>query len=181
MVRFLGMLLIALAAGCSARPTPQRSPLTPILPTGTPATSLQCVWTWATQPLPDISKRLQSAVEKSGLKGITASAEAYGENCTDTATNRLAYFAAMETDFKLVVEVDDLGEKEQLGKTLERILAVLDEFTPGAVPGPQRGSVGVTFSSGEDSLRLWFTLQNAKNARESGLHGAGLLEQLMKK
>jgi hypothetical protein len=141
----------------------------------------QCAWNWATQPLPDVSGQLQTAFDKSGLTGITVSAEAYGENCYDSLTNQVAYFATMETDFRLVVQVDSLADRPHLGDMLERILTVIDDFPPGVVPGPQPGYVGVTFQGGEETLRLWFTVKDGQAARAGGLHGIELLKKLMEK
>jgi hypothetical protein len=140
----------------------------------------QCGWNWATQPLPDLSTEVQSALEAAGLTGTTARAEAYGENCL-SQNNEVLYFAAMETDFHISVEVPDLSDTGALGDLLERILVVLDTFPPGATPGPQPGYIGVSFTKGQEILNLWFTVTDGESARALGLHGAALLEELQKR
>jgi hypothetical protein len=138
-----------------------------------------CAWTWATQPLPDLSTQLQSALEAAGLNGVTASAEAFGENCI-IATGEVDHFATMETDFRIRVEVQDLADTAALGDLLERILVVLDTFPPDATPGPQPGYIGVSFVQGTEEINLWFTVGSGESARALGLHGSELFTELQK-
>ena len=142
--------------------------------------STQCAWTWATHSLPEVSAEVQSALETAGLTGITASAEAFGENCIKEA-GKVDSFATMETDFRIRVQTPDLNDKAALGNTLEQILIVLDAFPPGVVPGPRAGYVGVTFQAGKDETHLWFLLADGKSARALDLHGAELLDKLQTK
>ncbi len=146
--------------------------------TESPIPYTQCYFNWATQPLPDLSLEVQAALEAAGLEDVTAIAEAYGENCYDSQTNEVVYFATMETDFRVTVEVDDLGDTATLGDMLELILVTLDQFPPGATPGSQPGYIGVNFVKGEETLYLWFTVIDGESARALGLHGADLLEEL---
>lgn len=127
-----------------------------------------------------MSLELQSALEAAGLQGVSGTAEAYGENCI-VASGEVDHFAAMETDFRIRAEVPSLADTAALGDLLERILAVLDTFPPGSTPGPQPGYIGVRFTQDSQEFYLWFTVSAAKTARERGLHGAALLEELQKK
>lgn len=137
-----------------------------------------CYFNWATQALPELSDEVQSALEAAGLTGVTATAEAYGENCYDSQTNEVAYFAAMETDFRIQVEVPDLADIAHLGALLEQVLEVLDGFPNETTPGSQPGYIGVNFAEGQETLYLWFTIIDGESARALGLHGAELLEEL---
>ncbi|KAF0107412.1 MAG: hypothetical protein FD146_1890 [Anaerolineaceae bacterium] len=137
----------------------------------------QCGWNWATEPLPELSAQVQAALESAGLTGVTAVAEAYGENCI-TASGEVARFAAMETDFRITVQAASLDDREALGTLLEKILVVLDGFPTETTPGPNPGYVGVTFQFGDDSLRLWFPIIDGESARALGLRGAALLDRL---
>jgi hypothetical protein len=67
-------------------------------------------------------------METAGLKGVTAVAEAYGENCYGSVTNEVQYFAELETDFLIDMDVPNLADTESLGQSLEAILTVLDQF-----------------------------------------------------
>ncbi|MEW6094175.1 MAG: hypothetical protein AB1531_09445 [Chloroflexota bacterium] len=157
-----------LSFGLTEEPTVTESPV--------PYTG--CYFNWATQPLPDLSLEVQAAMETAGLEGVTAIAEAYGENCYDSQTNEVVYFATLETDFRVTVEVDNLEDTVALGDMLELILVTLDQFPPGATSGPQPGYIGVNFIKGEETLYLWFTVIDGESARALGLHGADLLEEL---
>ena len=146
-----------------------------------PATSQNCIFAWATQPLPDLTAKVQAAINAAGLTGVSANAEAYGENCYDSQTNKPVRFSTLETDFYITVKVTTLIDKDILGKLLEKILAVLDSFPPGKIPGPQAGKVNISFETGSDSLHLMFSVPAGKTARSLGRHGAAVLEELQKK
>jgi hypothetical protein len=186
--------IIALALTCSML-VACNLPHSPDLVTGTPATESpilapetatptnipNCYFNWTTQPLPELSTQIQAAMDASGLTGVTARAEAYGENCYDYQTDKPVYFSAMETDFRITVEVKNLSDKAHLGDLLERILVVLDGFPTEATPGPNPGYVGVTFHARDDDLRLWLTVADGESARARGLDGTALLEALQNK
>jgi hypothetical protein len=165
---------VLLLAACSG---PQPVPVTRIAT----ANSQNCSYSWATQALPDLTEKVQSAINAAGLKGASATAVAYGENCIDPQTNKTLGFATMETDFYITVQVADLTNKENLGGTLERILSILDAFPVGKVPGPQPGYIAISFQAGKDESNLSFTVLAGKSARLLGLHGAALFEKLQKK
>jgi predicted small secreted protein len=141
----------------------------------------QCAFTWATDPLPDLSRQVQQTMLDHHLRGIEVIAEAYGENCLDGDTGDVLYFAALETDFRITVQVESLNDRQDLGNVLEEILIVLDAFPPGATPGPNPGYIGVSFTNGVDDLRLWFTVTEGESARALGLQGEKLLDELEKK
>ncbi len=147
-------------------------------PTWTPTVAQNCSFNWATQPLPELSGQVQQVVNKAGLTGITARAEAYGENCFDPKTGQAVFFTAMEADFRFVVTVKSLADKSLLGKLLEQLLSVVDNFPPAVTHTPQAGYIGVTFQAGTDNLNLWFTIDQGKSARAQGLHNADLLVKL---
>jgi hypothetical protein len=183
------LLLILLLTACNlSRPNPDPSTgpgpdpaITAISETPAPGDNYtQCAWAWNTQSLPDVSAKVQSALEAAGLTGTTVNAEAFGEDCI-TGTGQVDRFAVMETDFRISVKVPNLTEPAALGDLLEQILVVLDAFPPGVVPGPNAGYIGVTFQAGSDELRLWFMVSDGKAARALGLHGAALLDKLQNK
>jgi hypothetical protein len=143
--------------------------------------SQNCYFNWASQPLPDLSAKVQSAINAAGLADVSENAEAYGENCIDSQTNTPVSFGTLETDFHITVKVVNLTDKKNLGNLLEKILVVLDTFPAGKIPGPQPGSINVSFQAGSDELNLMFSVPAGKSARLEGLHGAELLEKLQKK
>ena len=139
-----------------------------------------CAFVWATQQLPDVSGQIKSGLAAAGLSDATARTEAFGENCVE-GDGTVRSFGAMETDFYLQLPVSDLSDRSTLGDQLEKALAVLDQFPPGTVPGPQPGYIGVEFSAGQDTLNLRFTVSAGKSARDQGLHGADLVAALSNK
>ena len=146
-----------------------------------PVNPQNCSFSWASQPLPDLSKQVQSAIDAARLTGVKATAEAYGENCYDSQTNKPVSFATLETDFYVTVKVDDLTDKDELGNLLEKILTVLDGLPTGKIPGPEPGFISVSFQSGRNELNLMFIVTAGKTARTLGLHGAALFDELNKK
>ena len=146
-----------------------------------PVIPQNCAFRWASQALPDLTKQVQSAMDAARLDGVKATAEAYGENCYDSQTNKPVSFATLETDFHVTVKVDDLTDKDELGNLLEKILTVLDGFPTGKIPGPEAGYINISFQSGRDELNLMFIVTAGKSARARGLRGAELLDELNKK
>jgi hypothetical protein len=178
MRKLLILLLTIFLAACNLTYITPDLGSAPVTATpGTQAGFTECAWTWDTQPLPDLSADLQSALETAGLTGVTASAEAYGENCI-TGTGIVDHFTAMETDFRITVQVASLNDRQALGTLLEKILGTLDGFPPESTPGPNAGYIGVTFVVGNEELWLWFPVADGESARALGLGGAALLDKL---
>ena len=171
---FATLLCVLILAACTA---PHSFPETRTAP----ANSQNCIFTWATQPLPELTAKVQAAINAAGLTGVSANAEAYGENCNDSQTNKLIRFSTLETDFFINVKVANLADEDNMGNLLEKILVVLDTFPAGKIPGPQPGNITVSFRSGSDELNLLFTVSTGKSARLQGLDGAKLFEKLQKK
>ena len=171
---FATLLCVLILAACTA---PHSIPETRTAP----ANSQNCIFTWATQPLPELTAKVQAAINAAGLTGVSANAEAYGENCNDSQTNKLIRFSTLETDFFITVKVANLTDTDKMGNLLDKILVVLDTFHAGKIPGPQTGSIAVSFRVGSEELNLMFTVPAGKTARSLGLHGAALLEELQKK
>jgi ABC-type glycerol-3-phosphate transport system substrate-binding protein len=175
------LTLSACGRTVTVAPTPTSTSLPAIhTPTATEVPYESCSWNWATQPLPELSVQVQAAMEAAGLTGITATAEAYGENCLN-AKDEVVRFAAMETDFRITIKIASLNDREALGTLLENILLVLDGFPTATTPGPQPGYVGVAFQAKDEELRLWFLVEDGESARALGLRGAALLDKLLKR
>ena len=87
----------------------------------------------------------------------------------------------METDFHITAKVTDLTNTDNLGGLLEKILSVLDAFPVGKIPGPEPGTINISFQTGKAESNLSFTAVAWKSVRQLGLHGAALIEKLQKK
>jgi hypothetical protein len=169
------LLFIFLLASCAL---PRFKPTAG--PTSTALPQTQCAWNWATQPLPELSFKVEAGIQAAGLKDVTVNSDAYGENCITTA-GKVDHFTAMETDFHITAKVADLTDIDDLGNLLEKILVVLDDFPAGKVPGSQPGYINISFQTGSDELNLVFIITAGKSARMRGYHGAVLFEELQKK
>ncbi len=135
-----------------------------------------CGFMWATQELPDVSQDLQSKFDQAGLSNWIVRAAAYGENCVK-ADGSVAYFATMQTDIYLQVEVSDLQNLEQLGNFAEAAIQVIAAYPKDQLPGPNRGYIGITFQNGEEK-RLWFRSEIGLQALEDGLTGGAFFDAL---
>ena len=170
------LLFICLLAGCNMPrfgPTPETA--VPSLP------YTQCAWTWATQSLPELCTKVEAGMLAAGLKGVTARAEAYGENCI-SAAGKVDHFAAMETDFRISVQVRSLEDTDRIWAACWKgSWWCWMDFQPRSTPGPNPGYVGVSFQKGSEELNMWFPVAAGKSARALGLHGTRLFEELQKK
>jgi hypothetical protein len=126
---------------------------------------------WANESLPELSNDFNQALQD--IAGAEGYAQAYGENCV-TNEGEVLRFLAMETDFYVTLKVDDLENKQVLGKLVEQVMEVLAEFPTDETPGPQPGYVGITFETSRDSLRLWIMRNEIETALADGLRGAEL-------
>ncbi len=168
------VLIVLLVAACNLPPsTPDIVPTT--------ASPQNCFFTWDSQSLPDLTEKVQSAINTAGLTRVSANVQAYGENCTDPQTNKLVSFSTLETDFYITVKIANLTDQAAMGNLLDKILVVLDGFPVGKIPGPQPGNIAVSFQAGSEQLNLMFTVPEGKSARQQGLHGAALFVNLLKK
>ena len=141
--------------------------------------STDCGFMWASNPLPELSGDFDKAL-KQVQPQASGYAEAYGENCIDNEGN-VVRFLTMETDFHITLKVNDLEDKQVLGKLIEQVLAVVATYSPEETPGPQSGYVGITFEAPTDKIRLWFTQKDGEAAIESGLRGEELFNALQAK
>lgn len=163
-------------------PEPTAFPLTQILtdtpprPSETPTLG-PCGFVWASQGLPELSAQWLERLKQAGLPVVSASAEAYGENCV-FSDGRIDGFAAMQTDYRVTLEVETLADAETLGSLLEQTLEILDGFPVGETPGPNPGYIGLTFQAAETVETLWFQRTQSDALRAQGLSGEPLYESL---
>ncbi len=162
-------------------PEPTALPLTetpPDTPQPTEAATIgPCGFVWASQSLPELSAQVLARLNEAGLPVIATRAEAYGENCL-YSDGALAYFAAMETDYRITLAVETLDDTDTLGGLLEQTLQVIDEFPVNETPGPNPGYIGMTFQVGETVENLWFQRTQSDALRAQGLSGEQLYEAI---
>ncbi|MEW5940804.1 MAG: hypothetical protein AB1750_14135 [Chloroflexota bacterium] len=173
----LALLCLLLLASCGSPTTPPA----PATPTPTPSvrgpnSGLDpCYYTWAYEPLPEISAEFQDALQ-AVIPNAEGRAQAYGEKCVKK--DHTSTFSAMETDFNVTLPVPDLTDDEAIGQLVEQVLEVADQFAPPRVPGPNDGIVTFFVTSGPDNRIFRVTIPRGRELREQGLHGAALLQAI---
>lgn len=185
----ISIALLFLLSACNFPGQGQPAPGVTLVPVTAPAqitdtpsqdyTYTECGFVWAREPLGDLSKEFDAAL-KEVQPQASGYAEAYGENCINNQ-GEVVRFAAMETDYYVTLEVENLEDKEALGLLSEQVLGVLAQFPVEDTPGPQPGYVGITFEAPTGELRLWFTRVDAEAALKNGLHGEELFNALQAK
>jgi hypothetical protein len=195
MAGFAALLLFFAGCGFPRNPWKPAEPSTPrpmvistlaaetlptTAPSGTPAAPAigACAWVWANQELIDLTGELARAFQDEGLSGLEIRASAYGENCLDPQTNQVVRFAAMQTDFYLVIAVEDTADHRTAGEWIARSLKVLEPFVPGKVPGPNPGYIGIRFVSATGEDNLWFQRAAAEDFLKSVKNGSELYDAL---
>ena len=138
--------------------------------------STECAFVWANEPLPELSDDFNQALQNT-LKDAEGYAQAYGENCI-TDKGEVIRFLAMETDYYITLQVENLDEKQILGELIEKVMEVMAEFPTDETPGPQSGYIGITFKAPRDEIRLWFTQTEAQTAIDNGLQRKALFDAL---
>lgn len=187
--KVFGILIIVLLGACNFPRQDQLIASVTIMPENVPAletlepmqdyASTDCGFTWANEPLPEISSEFNQALQEV-LPEAEGFAQAYGENCV-TNEGKVVRFLAMETDFYITLQVENLEDRQALGESVEPIMEVLADFPSDKTPGPQPGYIGITFESPEDSLRLWVMRTEVESALEEGLRGVELFNTLQSK
>ena len=181
--------IIFLLSACNFPRTGAPAPALTVVPDEAPAPqtvgptqdyeAVECAYMWANNPLPELSDNFNKVL-KDVQPQANGYAEAYGENCIDNEGN-IVRFLTMETDFYIMLKVDDLEDKQALGELIEQVLAVVAKFPKEDTPGPQPGYVGITFEAPTDELHLWFTQTDGETAIKNGLKGEELFNTLQAK
>lgn len=105
-----------------------------------------CYFVWASRALPEISAQVQAGIQALQPEA-QARAEAFGEDCVFADGH--AEFATMETDFYVVLQVDNLSNTAELGNWIIEVMPIIDQLPREQVPGVQPGFVDFRFSQGE--------------------------------
>lgn len=143
------------------------------------ADTTQCGYQWATQPLPDVTQKIQTRLAKSDLPAMEVNAAAYGENCF-LSDGTIDHFSAKETDLYFTVSVADVSDQQALGDLTEKIIGFVEQIPASTLTGPQEGYVQINFSSHPAGmLSLWFQPSAGRTAIAQGLHGADLISKLL--
>ena len=142
----------------------------PADPNGSMATNSpspqDCGYQWANQDLPELSSSFQESIQELQPEA-QANVYAFGENCM-LADGSVSSFGAMETDFNVTLQVNDLANESDLGEWIVRVMQVIENIPPEQIAGPQPGRVSIIFQSNSDQKVVNFTIYQYQ-ALASGL------------
>jgi hypothetical protein len=102
-----------------------------------------CGYQWATRPLPELSNSLLASLQALQPEA-QANAYAFGENCM-LPDGSVGGFAAMETDFNITLQVNDLTDESELGEWIVKAMQVIEAVPPDQIVGPLPGQVNLIF------------------------------------
>ena len=153
----LAILVVTLTACVPSTPT--MAPVTPNLPPTATATDTPeppsafepCGYMWASQDLPDVSTKVNDLLQAVD-KNITASAYAYGENCVYADGH--STFGAMETDYRVKVEIKNIKDEKVLGDFIAKVMDVIVKIPLSDVKGPNPGRVEFSFVNGSNQVNV---------------------------
>jgi len=134
-----------------------------------------CGYQWANQDLPELSSSFQTSIHALQPEA-QANAYAFGENCI-RSDGSIAGFGAMETDFNVTLQVNDLTNESNLGEWIVKVMQVIANIPPEQIAGPQPGRVSMIFQSNGDQKMVNFTI-NQYQALGPGLSDSEIYQAL---
>ncbi len=134
-----------------------------------------CGYQWANQDLPELSSSFQASIQALQPEA-QANAYAFGENCM-LADGSIGGFSAMETDFNITLQVNDLTNESDLGEWIVKVMQVITTIPPNQIVGPQPGRVSMIFQSNGDQKVVNFYV-NQYQALAAGLSNAEIYQAL---
>jgi hypothetical protein len=137
--------------------------------------SQNCGYQWANQDLPELSSSFQTSIQALQPEA-QANAYAFGENCI-LADGTIGGFSAMETDFNVTLQVNDLTNESELGEWIVKVMQVIENIPSDQIVGPQPGRVSMMFQSNGDQQILNFYV-NQYQALPSGLSNSEIYHAL---
>lgn len=148
-------------------------PAPPSATTAAPPEPQDCGYQWAYQDLPELSSSFQQSIQALQPEA-QANAYAFGENCI-LADGSVGQFLAMETDFNITLQVDDLANETSLGEWIVKIMQVIENIPAEQIVGPRPGRVSITFLAGADQKIVNFYIDQYQ-ALPSGLSSAEIFQ-----
>ncbi|MEN4042369.1 MAG: hypothetical protein ROW39_08500 [Anaerolineaceae bacterium] len=151
---------------------------TPYNPLEEPGGDIRCAYVWDSRPMPEFTLLVQAAYRTARMEHVVANVSGYGENCLDPETKEIVRFLMMRSDFYLSITVENVDDRDALGRELSAAMMVIKGFPDGTFPGTESPSVLVRFEGGENIINLSFSVAEFEQALEDGLAGAALLDAL---
>jgi hypothetical protein len=143
--------------------------------TSAPPNPQDCGYQWAYQDLPELSSSFQGSIQALQAEA-QAHAYAFGENCI-RSDGSIAGFSAMETDFNITLQVNDVENQSELGEWITKVMQVIAAIPPEQIVGPRPGRVSIIFESGTDQKIIHFYVDQYQ-ALPIGLNNAEIFQAL---
>ena len=143
--------------------------------TTSPPNPQECGYQWANEDLPELSGSFQQSIQVLQPEA-QASAYAFGENCV-RSDGSVASFLAMETDFNIALQVDDLANESVLGKWIVQVMQVIEDIPAEQIVGRRPGRVSIVFQSSTAQSVINFYVNQYKEL-PSDLNYAEIYEAL---
>ena len=104
-----------------------------------------CGFNWARQERPELSEKIQGALEEKGFADIIVRASDYGENCVAYDTGVVQYFMAMNTDFYITFPVESTARDILSRHVFDLMMGLNQAWSEVTSEGIARGEVELTF------------------------------------
>lgn len=173
---FWTLVLCACGTGISPAGVPPQTETTSAvdIPTASTSPTETCGYQWAQKDLPELSSDFQQSIQ--GLQPeAQANAFAFGENCVYADGNTT--FSAMETDFNVTLQINDLSNQSDLGGWIVAIMQVIEKIPQDQIVGPRPGRVSINFQSNGEQKFVNFYVDQYK-ALPSNLNNSEIYQAL---
>jgi len=132
------------------------------------------MYTWAYKDMPELSASFQGSIHALQPEA-QANAYTFGEDCTHSDGS--VDFLAMETDFNITLQVDDLANESDLGEWIVKVMQIIEEIPQEQIVGPRPGRVSIFFQSKDEQKPINFYI-NQYQALPAGLSSTEILQAL---
>jgi hypothetical protein len=112
-----------------------------------------CGYQWAYKDLPDLSSKFLQAIQQL-QPSAQANAFAFGEDCVYADGH--ADFIAMETDFNITLQINDLGDPNECGKWIAKVMQIILDIPKDEIVGPRPGRVSMSLQAGGEQKNFNF-------------------------
>jgi len=151
---------------------------TSVAETTTP-TSEPCAFVFNTVLLPELNTEIERLLAAADLENVFVSASAYGEDCVGQQSNTVQYFAAMQTDFVITMNAEDIQGQAAIGDQLAPVLDILLDLPADQISGSNPGMLTITVQGeNEERLTINSDMAKARTAREEDQTGENLIAAL---
>ncbi|MBI3167346.1 MAG: hypothetical protein HYZ22_02625 [Chloroflexi bacterium] len=135
-----------------------------------------CGYQWAYHDAPELTEALDAQV-KALNPGTSARVEYFGEDCV--YADGTSTFGAMETDFYVRLQVDDLSKEEEFGNWVAEVMEIVTQIPRAELLG-NYGFVEFTFEKSENERVIFRVPIQQYRDEAQGKTGAELFQMLYK-